>query len=87
VANCQLVAEICYRHGGGGPGARLRVRGVPANRARWSNRGAPSLAPPPPHLRGCVAAPAPVESRPGGVARGARLRGPVRGPVPAPRGS
>jgi len=63
-----------------------RGRGGPANRARWANRGAGAQygippAPPPGGLS--CGPPYPVESRPGGVARGVGLRGPgVRAPVP-----
>jgi len=68
----------CGGHGGGGPGALPRVRGGPAKRALGANRGAPSMAPPAPPL--------PVESCPGGVARGVGLRGPGAGASTRPQG-
>ena len=66
------------------PGARPRVRGGPANRARWANRGGAQHSAPA-HLPGGLSCrPPPVENRPGGVACEAGLREPVRGPYPPP---
>jgi len=77
----------CGGHGGEVPGGRPRVQGGPAFRALSANRGAPSMAPPPSPPGGLSCGPPPVESRSGGGARGAVLRGLVGGPLPVPGGS
>jgi len=68
-----------------GPRVGPRVRGGPANRARWANRGGAQYGTPaasPPGGLSC-APPLPVNSHPGGVARGARAEG-ARGTGPCP---